>query len=39
MKKICIIYGHPNSKTSFNCAVRDTFINEAEKNNQSSIDG
>ena len=31
MKKICIIYGHPNSKTSFNCAVRDTFINEAEK--------
>ena len=32
MKKICIIYGHPNSKTSFNCAVRDTFINEAEKN-------
>ena len=32
MKKICIIYGHPNSKTSFNCAGRDTFINEAEKN-------
>ena len=32
MKKICIIYGHPNSKTSFNCAVRDTFIDEAKKN-------
>ena len=31
MKKICIIFGHPNSKTSFNSAVRDTFIEEAKK--------
>ena len=32
MKKICIIYGHHNSKSSFNAAIRDTFINEAKKN-------
>ena len=29
--KICIIYGHFNTKDSFNAAVRDTFIEEAEK--------
>ncbi len=27
--KICIIYGHHNIKTSFNAAIRDTFIEEA----------
>jgi len=32
MKKICIIFGHHNSKSSFNAAIRDTFINEAKKN-------
>ena len=31
MKKICIIFGHHNSKTSFNAAIKDTFINEAKK--------
>jgi|TARA_B100001564_G_scaffold355666_1_gene368381 putative NADPH-quinone reductase len=31
MKKICIIFGHHNSKDSFNAAIRDTFIGEAEK--------
>ena len=31
MKKICIIFGHHNSKNSFNASVRDTFINEAKK--------
>ena len=31
-KKICIIFGHHNSKSSFNAAIRDTFINEAKKN-------
>ncbi len=30
MKKICIIFGHHNSKTSFNAAIRDTFVNEAK---------
>ena len=29
--KICIIYGHHNTKDSFNAAIRDTFIAEAEK--------
>ena len=29
--KICIIYGHFNTKDSFNAAVRDTFIEEAKK--------
>ena len=29
--KICIIFGHHNTKTSFNAAIRDTFIDEAEK--------
>tara|TARA_B100000674_G_scaffold100412_1_gene73031 strand:+ start:201 stop:845 length:645 start_codon:yes stop_codon:yes gene_type:complete len=29
--KICIIYGHYNTKDSFNAAVRDTFIEEAKK--------
>ena len=29
--KICIIYGHHNSKDSFNAAIRDTFIAEAQK--------
>ena len=32
MKKICIIFGHHNSKSSFNAAIKDTFINEAKKN-------
>ena len=31
MKRICIIFGHHNSKTSFNSAIRDTFVNEAKK--------
>ena len=29
--KICIIYGHHNTTTSFNAAIRDTFIDEATK--------
>ena len=32
MKKICIIFGHHNSKSSFNAAIKDTFIIEAKKN-------
>ena len=31
MKKICIIFGHSNTKNSFNSSVRDTFIDEAKK--------
>ena len=31
MKKIFLVYGHYNKK-SFNCAIKDTFINTAEKN-------
>ena len=31
MKKICIIFGHSNTKNSFNSSVRDTFIEEAKK--------
>ena len=31
MKKICIIFGHHDSKNSFNAAIKDTFINEAKK--------
>ena len=31
MKKICIIYGHHNSKSSFNAAIKNTFIDEAKK--------
>ena len=31
MKKICIIFGHHDLKTSFNAAIRDTFIDEAQK--------
>ena len=27
--RICIIYGHHNTKSSFNAAIRDTFIEEA----------
>ena len=30
-KRIFIIYGHHNLKTSFNAAIRDAFINEAKK--------
>ncbi len=30
-KKIFIVYGHHNSETSFNAAIRDTFIDEAKK--------
>lgn len=30
-KKILIIFGHHNTKTSFNSAVRDTFIDEAKR--------
>ena len=33
MKKICIIFGHHNTKNSFNAAIRDNFINEAKKYN------
>ena len=31
MKKIVIVFGHPNTQTSFNAAIRDTFIAEASK--------
>ncbi|OUW73907.1 MAG: hypothetical protein CBD76_02365 [Pelagibacteraceae bacterium TMED216] len=31
MKKICIIFGHSNTKNSFNSSVRDTFIEEAKE--------
>ncbi|PPR41414.1 MAG: hypothetical protein CFH22_00828 [Alphaproteobacteria bacterium MarineAlpha5_Bin12] len=31
MKKICIIFGHHDSKNSFNAAIKDNFINEAKK--------
>ena len=31
MKKICIIFGHSNTKNSFNSSVSDTFIEEAKK--------
>ena len=31
MKKICLIFGHHNTKNSFNAAIRDTFIDEATK--------
>jgi len=30
-KRIFIVYGHHNSKTSFNAAIRENFINEAKK--------
>ena len=30
-KKIFVVFGHHNGKTSFNSSIRDTFINEAEK--------
>lgn len=29
--KICIIFGHHNTKTSFNASIRDTFIAEAKE--------
>ena len=29
--KICIVFGHYNTKDSFNASVRDTFIQEAKK--------
>ena len=32
MAKVFIAFGHHNTKTSFNAAVRDTFIEEAKKN-------
>ena len=31
-KKIFIVFGHHNTKTSFNAFIRDTFIDEAKKN-------
>ena len=31
MKRICLIFGHHNTKNSFNAAIRDAFIDEAEK--------
>ena len=31
MKKIFILFGHHNTKTSFNASIRDTFIHEAKK--------
>ena len=30
-KKIFVVYGHYNTKTSFNSSIRDTFIDEAKK--------
>ena len=30
-KKIFIVYGHYNTKKSFNASIRDTFIDEAKK--------
>ena len=30
-KKIFVVYGHHNTKTSFNSSIRDTFISEAQK--------
>jgi len=30
-KKIFVVFGHHNTKTSFNSSIRDTFINEAQK--------
>ena len=32
-KKIFIVYGHHNTKKSFNASIRDTFIDEAKKLN------
>ena len=32
MKKIFIIYGHHNTKDSFNAEIRNTFIKEAKLN-------
>ena len=32
MSKIFIVYGHHNTKKSFNQSIRDTFIDEAKKN-------
>ena len=29
--KICKVFGHYNTKDSFNASVRDTFIDEAKK--------
>ena len=29
-KKICVVFGHHNTKTSFNSSIRDTFIDEAQ---------
>ena len=31
MKKIFIVYGHHNTKNSFNAAIRDTFVSEVKK--------
>ena len=31
MKKIFIVFGHNNTKNSFNAAIRDTFIDESTK--------
>jgi NAD(P)H dehydrogenase (quinone) len=30
-KKICVVFGHHKTNTSFNSSIRDTFINEAQK--------
>ena len=30
-KKIFVVYGHHNTKTSFNASIRDVFIDEAKK--------
>ena len=30
-KKIFVVFGHHNGKTSFNSSIRDTFIDEAQK--------
>ena len=29
--RICIVFGHYNTRDSFNASVRDTFIDEAKK--------
>ena len=31
MKKVCLIFGHHNTKDLFNAEIRDAFIDEAEK--------
>ena len=37
-KKIFIVYGHHNTKKSFNASIRDTFIDEARKNGHEMVE-